>query len=63
MSAPASGIFSSLFSSLGEQVASSPDVTAAENAATQAFYAIAGELLILIILQLLLLARMWDRRG
>lgn len=53
--------FSSLFSGIGAQISNSPEVAAAEDKATQAFYAIAGELFIVIIVLTLILARHWRR--
>lgn len=61
MSTPANGLFSGLFSSIGAQIGNSPEVAAAEDKATQAFYTVAGELFIVIILLTLMLARNWER--
>jgi hypothetical protein len=49
-----------IFGSLGQQVAQAEATV--ENQATQAFYAIAGELLIIIFLGVLILARVWGKR-
>jgi hypothetical protein len=55
------GVLGSLFSGLGSTIASSPEVQQATDQATQAFYVVAGQLVIIILLQTLLLARLWHR--
>ena len=49
----------SVFGNLGQQLSQAE--TSVANEATQAFYAIAGELLILILINVLILARVWKR--
>lgn len=51
----------SIFGQLGQQV--SQATAAAEDQATQAFYAVAGELVILIIINVLILAMLWRKNG
>lgn len=54
-----SSIFS-IFGNLGQQITQAESSIADQ--ATQAFEAIAGELFILIIINVLILARVWSRR-
>lgn len=49
----------SIFGNLGQQITQAENSVADQ--ATQAFYAIAGELLILILINVLILARVWGR--
>jgi len=59
MSTPATA--GGILSSIGSLITgTSGDVAAAENAATQAFTAIAGELVIIIILLAIIVGRNWD---
>jgi len=58
MSTPANGI-SGLFAQIGNLV-SGNTATEVENAATQAFTAIAGELVIIIILLAVMVGRHWN---